>query len=85
VTVSVGDIFETRFTAYAVRHEVVAVEADRVLLRVHSSSRRPFESWAKASDYRFWLDIETVEQYWVSKKLGERDPAGLERNREGQA
>jgi len=71
VSVSVGDIFETRFPAYAVRHEVVGVEPRRVRLRVHSSARRPFETWGKGSGYLFWLDMETIKQYWVQKKIEE--------------
>lgn len=56
IEVRVGDIYESKIARGSIRHEVIAVEPNRIRLK------------ALGDGYKFWLDRETVEKYWVTKK-----------------
>lgn len=56
IEIRVGDIYESKLARGSIRHEVIAIEPKRIRLK------------ALGNGYKFWLDRETVEKYWVTKK-----------------
>jgi hypothetical protein len=65
----VGDIIQRKFPGTIVRWKVVAVEEKRVRFRVDTG-------------YRFWIDRETADRYWLPDRIAARAEKGLPKNSE---
>lgn len=56
IEIRVGDIYESKIARGWIRHEVIAIEPKRIRLK------------ALGNGCKFYLNRETVEKYWVTKK-----------------